>query len=335
MENQNQEEDSRPERGGAFRSWILVAIFALLTLLIVAGMSAIGGARAGWNDRYRMELTQIADESQAQIQEQSQLAQEDMQAGRYDLARQRLEWIIQQNPNHPGVAESLSEVILLANITATSTPAPTPTLTPTPDTRSFDELYQAARQAMASREWTEAIEALLNLRKADPDYQPVEVDGWLYIALRYRGLDKIKAGDLEGGTYDLALAERFGPLDYEATNYRSWAELYITGASFWDVDWEQAIYYFGIVRSAAPYLMDYSRLTSLDRYRLALTNYGDWFSAREMWCEAKDQYLAALEAGAGQAVENSANEATEQCDLLLNPEDETEESGEATPTPTP
>jgi hypothetical protein len=61
-----------------------------------------------------------------------------------------------------------------------------------------------------------------------------------YFALRNHGYDLItKEGNLEGGIYHLTLAERFGPLDNTANGLREGARIYITGASFWELNWEQ------------------------------------------------------------------------------------------------
>jgi tetratricopeptide (TPR) repeat protein len=310
------------------RSWILMSVIGILTLLVIAVMSAAGGMEAG---RHDFQIAQATQRS-AQVQEQYVLALEDLAAGRDENARQRFEWIIQVDPSFPGVPEQLADIMIRLSITATPTPAPTPTLTPTLDTRTRDELFQSARQLMASGNWSEAIDTLLKLRKEDPTFQPIEVDGWLYISLRYRGLDKIKNADLEGGTYDLALAERFGPLDAEATNYRTWAELYVTGSSFWDVDWAQAVNYFSQLKLVAPYLMDGSGWTSLERYRLALTKYGDWLAMQGLWCEAEEQYQLALAERDDPSVQPTAVYAAEQCAL---PEEEREGEPEITVTPGP
>lgn len=318
------EADSRQRN----RSWLVISALGILTLLIIAAMSAWGGAQAGQRDRNIAEATQSA----AQIQEQYILAMQDIGAGSNDIARQRLEWVLQQDPGFPDAPELLADLIMRMSITASPTPAPTPTLTPTPDFRTRDELYEAGKQAMAAGDWTTAIDTLLKLRKEAPDFNAIEIDGWLYVALRYRGVEKIKSADLEGGTYDLALAERFGPLDAEATNYRSWAEMYVTGASFWDVDWAQAVNYFEQLRLIAPYLMDGSGWTSIDRYRLALAKYGDWLATNERWCEAYEQYQLSLEVNSDASLQPTAVYANEQCTA---PEEEEEEAPIETATPPP
>jgi tetratricopeptide (TPR) repeat protein len=293
-------------------------------LALIAAGSAYSGYAAARQERANVYATQVSGEAQAQYD----LVLQDIAAKQYDLARQRLEYIISIAPDFPGAAEKLSEVLLEQRITATPTAAPTPTLSPTPDTRGRDELYSQAQSLMAAGEWNAAIEALLSLRQKYPEYMPINVDGMLYISLRNRGIDKIAAeADLEGGTYDLTLAERFGPLDAEAKNWRDWAELYIRGASFWDVDWAQAVYFFSQLAPSAPNLRDASGWTASDRYLKALLGYGDWLSANGQWCTARDQYELYLTLIADPQVRPTAEFAFEKCDKSGN--------AEATETPTP
>jgi tetratricopeptide (TPR) repeat protein len=294
---------------GRFPSWKWLAVLSLFTLLVIAVMSALGGYRSGMNQRSSAGATQVAQE----LSRQYDLALQDVDAKHYDLARQRLEFIIQQDPTFPNVTDKLAGVLLELSITATPTFAPTPTLTPTPDLRSVEELYAQAQQSLAGGDWTSAIETLLKLRKDSPDLHAVEVDGMLYVALRSRGVDKIKNADLEGGTYDLTLAERFGPLDVEAKSYRDWAELYVTGASYWEIDWPKAIEVFSQLWQAAPYLQDASGWTSIDRYRIALTKYGDQLAASGDWCLAQQQYQAALQVSPDPQLDPTATFAGEQC----------------------
>ncbi len=278
-------------------------------------MSAYGGYLRGQNDRY---LAQDATVS-AQIKIQYDQGVKDLQAKNYDLARQRFEWVLQNDPSYPGAQDGLVQAMLALQITATFTPAPTPTLTPTPDTRSVDEMYTQAQQYMAGGDWNNAIETLLNLRKADKNLHAVEVDDMFYVALRNRGVDKIKKADLEGGTYDLAQAERFGPLDVEASNWREWAEWYTTGASYWELDWSKAVYYFQQLSLIAPYLMDGSKWSAIDRYHYALVKYGDQLMASGEYCKAQDQYKAALEANPPPTIEATATYAADKCNQATNP----------------
>ncbi|MES0359859.1 MAG: hypothetical protein ABUK20_03015 [Anaerolineales bacterium] len=302
--------DGNKSKKSRSRSLPLLIIFSLIALLLIAATSAYGGYLSGINERTNFEGTQVAQ----QVDEQYQLGLQDLEAKRYELARQRFEYVIKLNPNHPGVTEKLALVLLELNTTATPTHVPTPTLTPTPDMRGAEDLFSHSQILLADQKWTEAIDTLLKLRKDDPDYQTVKVDSMLYVALRNRGVERIlREGDLEGGTYDLALAEKFGPLDVEASNMRTWADLYKTGASFWGLDWGQATFYFGQIIVVAPNLRDNTNLTAAERFRIASIKYGDVLAANKEWCLAQIQYEAALSFGSNPSIEPTAIWVTKKC----------------------
>jgi len=302
-------------------SWGRWTVYGLLALVLIASISAFLGYNTGINERKRAETEQTA----LRVEEQYQLGLQDMEARHYDLARQRFEYVIQLNPNYPGVTDKLAEVLMRLNSTATPTVVPTPTITPTPDLRGVEELFQQAQLDLTNYDWSAAITTLLALRKADLNYQAVWVDDMLYVSFRNRGTDKIlKGGDLEGGIYDLTLAEQFGPLDADASGYLTWARLYVTGASFWELDWSQAVYYFAQVAPALPNLRDGSGWTATERYRLALAGYGGQLADAKEWCAAVEQYELALTLGDDDQVREALDFANEKCN-----------EGESQPQPAP
>jgi tetratricopeptide (TPR) repeat protein len=308
--------DLPPEAPRNRRLWILWAFLAVLILALIAGGSVFAGYNSAIDQRTRYESTLVAGEAANQYI----LAQQDIAIRNYDRARQRLEYIIKIDPNYPNAADQLAFVLTQQRITATPTYVPTPTLTPTPDYRGRDELFTQAQNLLIGRDWTGTIDTLLLLRKNYPDYMAVKVDDMLFVALRNRGIDKIaQLHDLEGGNYDLTLAERFGPLDAEARNWRDWADLYIRGASFWDVDWAQAVSYFSQLASAAPNLSDSSGWTASNRYLDALLGYGDWFAVHEQWCDAQAQYDTYMTLLASPKVEPTAMYAADKCTQASNP----------------
>ena len=323
------------------RLWRGLVLLSLAALLVIAGASAYGGYLSGIEQRTSLEATQVHRE----VAEQFELGLQDVNSGRYEVARQRFEYVIQLDPGYPGVTDQLALVLLELNTTATPTAVPTPTLTPTVDLRGAEELFSQAQVLLADERWSEAIETLLKLRKDEPSYQAVKVDSMLYVALRNRGVQRILAeADLEGGTYDLALAERFGPLDVEASNMRTWADLYVTGASFWELDWAQAVNFFGQLVPVAPNLRDSSNLTATERYRLATIKYGDFLAENGEWCDALAQYEAALTLGSDPEVESTAASVARECeesdrsddeDREEQPTEETPPPGDATATPEP
>jgi tetratricopeptide (TPR) repeat protein len=298
---------------GGRRSFPLrwIALLGVLVLLAIGAASAYGGYQSGINQRLAAGATQAA----AQVEEQFDLGLQDMEARRFDLARQRFEYVIQIDPSYPGVTEKLAEALLSMQSTATPTTAPTPTITPTPDLRNVDERFSQAQQSLANGDYTAAIETLLALRKVAPEFKPVDVDGMLYLAYRNRGADKIlRDGDLEGGIFDLTEAEQIGPLDTDSKSYLTWASLYKTGASFWELDWAQAVYYFAQIAPALPNLRDGSGWTATERLHLALVGYGDFLAQGGDICSAVEQYDQALGIYLDPLVEEKRNNASDECD---------------------
>ena len=304
----------------ARKSWLVWGL-VLIAMLALAGVS--GGLAAFQSANQAVHAT----ETQSFILEltgQYIQAQQDVAAGRYEDARQRLEYILAQNRDFPGATDRLREVLAILYATATPTPRPTSTptptatatFTPTPtrDLRPLNDLFDEAGSAMKSGDWTKVVDILSSLRKEDPGYSTASVDGMLYMALRNRGLDRIlKEADLEGGSYDLALAERFGPLDAEASWAQQMVRLYMYGSAFWEAYPEQAVYYFGQVASAAPYLTDSSGWTAAARYRDSLIQYGDQLVADDHPCDALDQYQLALTWGSTNELQDTVDETYLAC----------------------
>lgn len=279
--------DTRPVKTHRKRNVILLILGGFFFVLIVSLVAGYFGYQAALEVRKAQQASQIAQETYKQFQ----LGLEDEANGRYETAQRRYESILEMDPGFPGIQEKLAEVGVKIAQAKTPTVAPSPTPQPTPDTRGEEELYNQILQLMRDENWVSAVDTLDALRNLNKTYRVVDVDGLYYIALRYRGVNKILLeGNLEGGTYDLALAERFAPLDRDADSYRNWARYYITGASFWQVDWERVISYFSVVEPAFPMMRDSSGMTAQERYRLALKGYGDDLVKAEDFCKAVEQY---------------------------------------------
>jgi len=280
--------------------WWLWLIAGVVVLVVAVALGGGLGYFSGINARVKAEAQQI----QGSLKEQYDLALQDVAEGRHQVAQQRLEYILKNYPTYPGAAEKLAEVKMALSMTmsvpgATQVvlPAASPTITATPDLHNAEQTLQSAKNALASKDWGGAIDLLLKMRKNYPDYESVRVDGLLYVAYRNRGITKIANSDLESGTYDFALAERYGPLDMEAGNYRTWANLYTIGASFWELDWGQAAQYFGQVAQLAPQLRDSSGLPANQRYQTALVKYADQLMSGDEYCRAEEQYNIAVQSG--------------------------------------
>jgi tetratricopeptide (TPR) repeat protein len=290
----------------------------LLVLVVAVVFAAAGGYFAGTRQRNALRASDIAGVTH----EQFNLGLEDLAAGRFELARQRFEYVIRLDPTYPQAAEQLAAALvgLKAPLSTLAPPA-----TPTPNLAPVEDLLAQALASFENQDWSTTIDTLLALRAKDPAFHSVEVDGMLYASLRNRGLQRIRdEGLLEEGIYDLSRAERFAPLDNDAQEYRSWAELYLQANSYYGVNWAQAVYYFAQVYLVAPYITNdvYLKLaTSAQRY-------GDQLILADDPCGAEEQYYQSLLAWENPDLAPTATKAHDRCEDSRRPPPPKE-----TPTP--
>lgn len=290
--------------------WIVLGI---VLILLMGGL----GTWLGYQSAIRLRQARAEEQKVTVATEHFMLGIQAQENKQYEVARQQFEYVIRLDPNFPGAVDKLREVMIAQAATATPTIAPTvatPTLTPTRDTRPQEEILATARQQFANQEWDNLFATIDSLRAIDPGYNAVEVDGMLYFALRFRGVRKIlNEANLEGGIYDLALAEKFGPLDTDALGYRNWARLYLNGASFWEADWAKVVSYFEEIYPYIPNLRDGSGYTALDRYRIAAREQGHRLRNSGDPCGALEYYAKSLGAMADGELEVTATAVYEEC----------------------
>lgn len=303
---------------------ILLSIIGLLALLAV---SVFGGYQLAIGDR----VSSAKEGVNKQLTEQYQFALVDIQFGRYEAAKQRLEYIISIDPNYPGAADSLTQILVQMNV---PTPTVTPMPSPTPNPTGAEGIFTQAQALVNAKDWPNALVALDEVRKADPSYKAGQVDGMYYYILRNYGFDQIVAGNLEGGIYSLTLAERFAPLDHTSKALRENARYYLIGASFWEVDWKQAAEYLSQVNGTG--LWD-GTMNANERYNYAAMRYGDDLFKENDMCAAEAQYQAVV-ANGGTLDEIAAkhlNQATQICHPPVPTETPPTEVPTEIPTETP
>ncbi|MCI0549565.1 MAG: hypothetical protein L0287_01280, partial [Anaerolineae bacterium] len=134
---------SAPTKGAGGRTFL----FSAIGLIIILILAVLGGYGSGIGVRRDTQSSVLAQ----QLSEQFQFALVDIEFGRYANARQRLEFIIANDPTFPGAQQKLTEVLVLINI-------PTPTLTPvptsTPDFTGAEQAFTRAQQLIAAQDWT-------------------------------------------------------------------------------------------------------------------------------------------------------------------------------------
>ncbi len=324
MDSNQQNKKEKPRRIG----FILIG---LLMVIIAGGAGWFLGAQEGQKLRNQEQKKAVLEIAQTQFD----LGVRELEEKRYENARKRFEYVIQIDPDFPGAQEKLTEVLISQSIVSTPTPLASPTLTPTPDFRGEQEIFDQARQYLLAEDWENTILTLDLLRDKNLQFHPVEVDGMYYIALRNRGVIRIlQDGSLEPGMYDLTLSERFAPLDHEAEGYRTWARYYLTGASFWEIDWSQVVSLFAQIYPAFPNLHDSSGMTAIERYRIGLLEWGNALMSQEEYCLAQEKFDMSFALMVDEKYVPMATEVFNKCEESKQPEETPTPEITITPTPT-
>jgi len=271
----------------------LVYLIALISIGLVAYFQGRGLNNA----------EQTAQASAAMF-EQFELGIADLEAGRYEIAQQRFEAILNFDPAYPGAEDMLVEALIHVNV---PTVTPTSEPTPTPDPSPPEVLMEQAKDALVDEDWDTAINKLLSLRAKDQTYQPVEVDGLMYIALRNKGMELIAQGLMEEGLYNLSLANRFGPLDRDAMFRMSLAQQYLLANSYIGLNWARASELF------SPLCEQVATLDSCRKYAETAWKYGDLLWGEDDPCGAAEQYIGALNAWEFPELAPTASKADDVC----------------------
>ena len=328
------QQEHKPKAKKPKNHWVSLAVLFLILALVLGGWL---GYHNGIQQRLDKQNATIMDKISLQLEH----AYLDINAGNYENAKVRVEYIIDLYPNFPGTSDLLAEIMLhLETPVATATQVylamPTSQATSTPDLRGAETTFVQIEQLIRDQKWDEAIQNISAIRENHYDYKTVAVDGYLFIALRNRGIQKIYSGQLEQGIYDLSTADQLGALDGDADSARTWASMYLKGASFWDVNWAEAVNIFEQLSSAMPYLSDASGMTSLERYRIALYRLGDQYALQGDYCTARDYYVQSLAIGGNADLQATATSYGNTCaERNVTPAPPTETLPPVTETPTP
>jgi hypothetical protein len=253
MENQEQpiiqeKPDPAPvQRGHSLLPGLLIGLF-LLALFVAGGLGYWDGTR----QRQALDQQQV----DAYLVDQYNRALEDMRSGKYDFAQQRLDEIIKRNPNYPGAQDAQKKLTLLMNATATPVPTTTMIPSPTPNMALGEQLFQKAKQQYKDKDFSGMVQTSLTIRRDVSSFNPLRVDGLLFLGYREEGLAEIKALNIESGLYHLWLASQFSTLDSGAIKQKDWAEnvidYYQAAYRFRKTDLEKSVINFSEIYYLAP-----------------------------------------------------------------------------------
>jgi tetratricopeptide (TPR) repeat protein len=289
------------------KRWRAVLLGIFLVLLLGSAGGGLGYQR-GIQDRLAKENQQLLTEAATQFQYGIQ----QMANANYNLARTHFEYVLKIYPKFPGVTEKYTEVMV--KLAEAAKPTAQPLATPTRSNLNAEGLFNQATQEVQTLQWAAAMNTLEALRNEDTTFRTIDVDGLFFTTMRYRAVDMIvKEGNLEEGLYLFSLVSRYAPLDHDAVNYSNWARLYLTGASYWGVDWEQVVNYFSQLAAAFPYMHDGTGWTANDRLMKGSEYYGDQLAAKGEHCNAVEQFQIAINFNPTEELKDKYNRSYLKC----------------------
>jgi len=319
--------------------WIWLGLLGVVVLVLI-------GSALGYGSAMRTRKIEAENQRLLLATTQFELGKADQQAGRYEIARKRFEYVLSIYPEFPGIDEKLVEIglVLAQNqggsvVTtpqAEGTPSNAVTPIPTKDTRSVSILVNQAEAQLKAKDWDGLYTTLSTIREIDPEYNAMNVDGMLYLALRNRGIRQVQAGNLEPGMFSFALAKQLAPIDTDAESYRIWAKLYLNAGSNWVANWQKAVEGFAYLYPLVPQLRDSSGITVTQRYARALIGYGDTLQISYDYCGAATSYSQALSIYAETGLPEKLAQAKEYCanpPVIPTPTVDPSASSTAEPTP--
>ena len=313
--------DEQPPEKPQPRKTMRLAGLLLIVLAVLLGWYLLVGF-LGWQSGQSAMLEEREAELAAQIVRQTELARENMEQGSYNLAMRRLDYVLELDPEN-GEALSLREQAQIAldglntpqpTTAVTATPTPLPEPSPTPGLISDPETeLQRIRRLIANQNWEDALPALVAFQRQFPDLDRQDTDALLYDAYVNYGLSLLEGERVELGLYYLDQAAQLGDLTQEVLDYRLWAELYLQGIAFYNVNWDVAAFYFRELCLSAPFYQ-----SACQRLQESLEGFADQYAVALDWCPARELYQEALSHGRSQPLVEKLNNAAEAC-LLATP----------------
>ncbi len=290
-----------------------------LLLLLLAGILAwyLAVFYIGWQSGQSAQEEQKAAAITEQVETQIGLARQDILNGSFALAQLRLEWVLERSPDD-SEARSLyqqakAELEILRTPVAVMTPtsSPTPIASPTPTAVPIEDPsveLERIRGLFSTENWEEAVPALVAYQWQFPDRERQQTDEMLFEAYIGLGTSLLKGDQVEHGLAYLEQAEKLGDLPQSVTDQRTWAEIYLQGISFYNVNWGATVYYFRDLCLAAPFYQ-----SSCDLLFQALTEYGNQYAGSLDWCPALQLYEEAAQHGRNQLLSEKLRQAREEC----------------------
>lgn len=273
------------------RFWVRTYGWGLLISLLVILGFGVAGVLQGLKDRDVASTTDAItayEEGRALVE-----------TGEYDLALAYFREAVRLEPNFPAAQQMLTyaeQQLAMQQGVAIEPTAPTATEAPIDTTSDTDTLFGQGADALAEKDWAGAVTIFAALRQNAPDYRPDEVASGLFTAYSELGQEALERNALDEALeyFDQALVVK--PNDATINELRRLTSNYRTGLeAYQDENWTRAADQLRSVYVIEPDFLQTAQYLNSAHIKLA-----NEFESREIWCDAAQNYRAAL------AIENNA-----------------------------
>lgn len=286
------------EPGRSTRFWLGVFVISAIVLALALIVFGIVGVYQGLRDRDLAERQQAV----TYFEQGRQL----MQAGSYELAEAAFREAVRLEPDF----EAARQALAAAEAAQAGTPVSEIQIpTVTPQAQQAEQLWQQGQQELAASQWEAAAVTLEQIRSLDPAFRPDELKHLLFDTHM-----RAAAAARDGRNFTSAIrhfdqALAIQPDAEAALQQRQLAAAYQAGLEAAEQeDWERAAIEFRRV-----YLIDPNYFEVAERLMSAHLRYADAFWQRSIWCEAAQQYRAALALGLNAQATQRLPLADERC----------------------
>jgi tetratricopeptide (TPR) repeat protein len=293
-------------QGRGRRFWMRLYGWVLLAMLLAVLGFGAAGVLQGLNDREVVSTT----EAIAAYERGREL----VDTGEYDLAIAYFQEALRLEPEFPAAQQlmAFAEAQLAAQQAGMVEIPPTPT---PGDTFDAEAAFNEGAGALQAGEWLLAADAFNTLMVQAPDYRPDEVQAGLFTAYEGLGREALEEEDLDNALryFDQALEIR--PDAADLAEVRRLTSSYRTALSaFARENWSQAADQF-----RAVYVIDPDFLDVTENLYQSHVELGNQFAERDIWCDAAQNYRAALTIQADDDISDQAIAAERQCSVVSTP----------------
>ncbi len=278
--------------------WILVAASTALAVAILIFFIVRG---------VRNAQQQVEAQKRQQVVILLQQAADLRAEGRPQEALAAYQQVLRLDPENEEAIDGIGRLLETAAQPASSpTPGP-PTPTPTP-LNPIAVVWADAQALYNAGRWEEAIARLRQVQATDPNFQTDQVEEMLYTAYVSLGTEKSNAGRLEEAVnlFDRALSLR--PDAVEIRTIRDVTAQYLDALTYWYADWPKVIQLLEDLYRRSPGYRDVRQ-----RLHEAHVEYGDSLARQDKWCDAAQQYAAALQVQNAPGLTTKRQEAQTLC----------------------